>query len=444
VPGLLAPLSDFDVTPSRHHFPRGVIQLFIEFVLSGGAALRSASRLLAIVQQELDLPIEVPHWSTGRSWLLRLGYWKLVRPKVRADDWVWLVDHSAQIGEEKCLVILGVRLSQLPPAGQCLRHEDLEPIEVLPVTKSNQDVVYQQLMDATAKTGIPRAVVEDHGSDLHAGVRRFCQEHKRTVSVYDIKHKAATVLKRQLENDPRWRSFSKVVGETKFSVQQTEISFLVPPSQRSKARFMNLGNLIGWGQKTLTLLDAPPAVVREQCSPERLEEKLGWLREYRQELTEWSNMQAVIDTVVGHVSSHGLYRGASEALKEKLGPLSGSDRSDQVRADLLEFVAAESNKVDPGERLPGSTTVLESCFGKLKYLEREQSKSGFTGLLLSLGALVSKTTREVVDEALTATRTNDVIKWCEEKLGQTLQAKRRKAYSDSTKRNKSGMKLNWA
>jgi hypothetical protein len=39
-----------------------------------------------------------------------------------------------------------------------------------------------------------------------------------------------------------------------------------------------------------------------------------------------------------------------------------------------------------GERLPGTTEVLESCFGKLKGLEDGQSKSGFTGLVLSLGA----------------------------------------------------------
>ena len=406
-----------------------MIHLLIQFVLFGGSSLRSASRLLELIQQHLNLPIQVPHWLTGRQWLLRVGYWKLVRPKEQADDWVWLVDHSAQIGQEKCLVILGVRLSKLPPVGECLRHEDLELIELLPVTTSNQEIVHAQLEQAIAKTGVPRAILQDHGSDLHAGAMQFFQQHEHTLVLSDIKHKAARVLKHQLTNDPKWNSFSTLVGQTKFSVQQTELSHLVSPSQRSKARFMNLEKLISWGRNTLAILEDPPQVVLKHVTVERLEEKLGWLRPYREELAVWSRMQAVIDSTVGYVTSHGLYQGIAEELKEEaLSSLPHCARSDLVRDELISFVAAESSKARPGERLPGSTEVLESCFGKLKYLEGEQSKSGFTGLLLSLGAIVSKTTQEVVSQAMTATRTRDVLQWCKEQLGETLQAKRKQAY----------------
>ena len=78
-----------------------------------------------------------------------LGYYKLHRPKEQASDWVWIIDHSNQIGKEKCLVILGVRVSQLPPPGQeyplCLAQ--MEPIELEPVTVSDKEVVYRQLVD---------------------------------------------------------------------------------------------------------------------------------------------------------------------------------------------------------------------------------------------------------------------------------------------------------
>ena len=270
-----------------------------------------------MLQQHLNLPLQVPHWLTGRQWLLRVGYWKLVRPKEQADDWAWLVDHSAHIGQEKCLVILGVRLSKLPPVGECLRHEDLELIELLPVTTSNQEVVYAQFEKAIAKTGVPRAILEDHGSDLHAGARQFCQQHEQTLLLSDIKHKAARVLKHQLNDDTKWNSFSTLVGQTKFSVQQTELSHLVPPSQRSKARFMNLGTLISWGRNTLAILEKPPQEVLNHVTVERLEQKLGWLRQYQEELAVWSRMQAVIDTTVSYVTSYGLYRGIAEELKEE-------------------------------------------------------------------------------------------------------------------------------
>ena len=85
-------------------------------------------------------------------------------------------------------------------------------------------------------------------------------------------------------------------------------------------------------------------------------------------------------------------------------------------------------KARPGERLPGTTEVLESCFGKLKALEDGQSKSGFTGLVLSLGAMVSEWTAESVQEALERCRVRDVLEWCRQHLGRSVQSQRRQAY----------------
>ena len=75
----------------------------------------------------------------------------------------------------------------------------------------------------------------------------------------------------------------------------------------------------------------------------------------------------------------------------------------------------------------GSSEVLESVFGKLKNLEGAQSKSGFTGLVLSVAAMVSKTTVCVVKAALEEVSTEAVRRWCREKLGQSVQSTRRRA-----------------
>jgi hypothetical protein len=141
-----------------------------------------------------DFP--VPHWTTVRMWLLRLAYHKLHRPKEQALDWVWIVDHSNQIGQEKCLLILAVRVSQLLPPGAAypLRLDQMEPIELEPVTVSDKEVVYRQLEANVAKTGVPRAIIDDHGGDLAGGVELFRQAHPETIEIYDISHKAACLL----------------------------------------------------------------------------------------------------------------------------------------------------------------------------------------------------------------------------------------------------------
>jgi hypothetical protein len=113
-----------------------------------------------------DFP--VPHFTTVRLRLWRLAYHKLNRPKEHASDWVWITDHSKQIGQEKSFVILGVRLSQLPPPGPefPLRMAQMEPIELEPVTVSDKEVVYRHLEAKVARTGVPRAIIDDHGGDL--------------------------------------------------------------------------------------------------------------------------------------------------------------------------------------------------------------------------------------------------------------------------------------
>jgi len=68
----------------------------------------------------------------------------LTRAKEEGEDWVWIVDQVVQTGQEKCLVIVGLRLSALPAVGEYLTHAEVEPIAVYPVTQSNGEIVYQQ------------------------------------------------------------------------------------------------------------------------------------------------------------------------------------------------------------------------------------------------------------------------------------------------------------
>jgi hypothetical protein len=74
---------------------------------------------------------------------------------------VWILEHTLQVGVEKCLLILGVRLREVRRADRVLSHEDVEPIALFPVTRSNGAVVFQQLEEAIDKTGLPREILGD-------------------------------------------------------------------------------------------------------------------------------------------------------------------------------------------------------------------------------------------------------------------------------------------
>jgi hypothetical protein len=419
-----------DEPPGGHGYGVDTIGLFLRLVLQAGVSLRGVPRVLTVMAEVFGLPLDIPHWTTGRLWLLRLGHSLLTLPLEKTVDWAWLIDHTVQIGQDKCLVILGIRLRDLPPPGECLEHHDMHLIALVPRTSWTRQEVAAALEEAIQRTGVPRVIVDDHGVDVHGGVELFQEDHEDTVEIYDAKHKAACLLKHRLAKEPRWQEFQRHLGQTRCAIQQTEMAFLVPPPAKAKARFMNLEPQLAWAEGVLDILQETPAAVQEWVSPERLQEKLGWLTEFAAPVAEWSEWQQVVNLTVGLVDCQGIYRGAGTALRAELPRQFMHDSSAALAKELVKFVATQGRRLQPGERFPGSTEVLESCFGKLKQLEKQQSRGGFTSLVLSFGAILADVTTEVVKAALEHSRTKDVYEWCQEHLGTTLFGRRKIAFAE--------------
>jgi hypothetical protein len=413
----------------RHH-QYGVQQvlLVVSLVLSAATSLHGAGRAIAVMQACAGLVPWSPSWSSTRLWLLRLGYYKLTRAKEAGDDWVWIVDHVVQTGQEKCLLIVGIRLSAVPAVGEYLTHADVEPIAIYPVTQSNGEIVYQQLEETRKRTGVPREILSDQGSDLHKGIKQFCHAHPETRFIYDIKHKVAAVLKRELGADTAWQEFSRLAGQTSQRVQQTALAALAPPRQRRKARYMNVAEVVAWGVRVLKYLDEDGSQ-RQAWDRHRVEEVVGWVRQYRQEVEQWRQWVEVGTITEQFVKTHGVAAGGAQQLQRQLAAAGTLPQTQQLCAEFLQFVRKEEAKATAGDRLVGSSEVIESIFGKWKRLEGEQARSGLTGLVLALGAIVAPTTADVIKQALTTVPTKTVLTWCREKLGKTVQATRRALFA---------------
>ena len=390
-------LTSFEKKSFCHTYSSGHAYLFISLVLSSCAGLRGAERtFLMLVSKFFNPNYKTPSWYFGRSWRLRLGYYKLTREKVISDDWIWIVDHSVQWGKEKCFVILGVQQSKLPASETIVGHEDVEPLALFPVTQSNGEVVYQQLKDTISKTGVPKQIISDHGTDVKSGIERFCQEYPATIFTYDITHKAATIQKKELNTDERWNQFTALATSTRKKVQQTPLAAIAPPNQRSKARYMNVDTLINWVIEKLLLLDNPGHVACLECSQEYLVEKLGWLSDFRDDLHEWRDLIYIVQETESFVKSQGIYQDCVADLIELATYKAATTRAKRIKSDLQFFLYQESLKADKDDRLLGSSEVIESVFGKTKSLERDQAKNGFTVFILSLAAIAPSKARRIL------------------------------------------------
>jgi hypothetical protein len=400
-------------------------------ILNGAVGFRACSAVLNLMHEQFPQFSLAPAPNTTQSWLLRVGLHELQRPKEKADDWILLVDHTLQLGACKCLVIVGIRQSVWEQLDRPLTHQDLTPLALEPVRKSDGEQVDRQLEEVVKQIGVPLAILSDEGSDIGSGTAIFQQKHPETRVLNDLAHKAAIFLKRELQTDARWDSFLKHCGQTQPRVKQTELGHLAPPTLKVKARYMNLGPMIGWGAKMLQLVEAPLAERPAKLDLSRLEEKYGWIREFRDPLVEWNDLKTVIDRVLEYGRVEGYHVDAGQQLQRLLEPVAGTPPGRRLAATLVDFVSEQSQH-GHAQSLPASTEVLESLIGKGKRLQGQHSRGGFTKMILGMAASVARIAHDGIMEALETVRNADLLEWCQQKLGPSLTAQRRQALPAAT------------
>jgi len=401
--------------------------LTLRMILDSAVGFRACSAVVNLMKTYLPQFRGTPAPNTVQSWLLRLGLHELQRPKEQAEDWVFLVDHTLQLGAWKCLVIVGIRQASWQQLDRPLTHQDLNLLALEPVAKSDGEVVYRQLEFAAEKVGVPKAILSDDGSDIACGADQFQQQHAATLIRKDIAHKAAILLKQELLADSRWETFVKNCGQTQPKVKQTELGHLASPTQKVKARYMNLGPLIRWGEKMLRLVDTPASQRQKDLDLSRLDEKFGWIREFRKPLVGWNELQTIIDQALRYARVKGYHPRAAQDLRRILLRRARTTRGKRLATALVEFIRDQSHGIPRGTSLPASSEVLESLIGKGKRLQGQHSRGGFTKMILGMAASVVQITHDQVRDALQTVRNVDLHAWCQQNLGPSLTAQRRKA-----------------
>ncbi len=90
-----------------------------------------------------------------------------------------------------------------------------------------------------------------HGSDLKKGIELYITENPEIIYTYDFTHQIALWLKQELSKNQKFQEFLAQCNLTRSQIQQTALCFLIPPSQRSKARYHNINILVNWGLNVL-------------------------------------------------------------------------------------------------------------------------------------------------------------------------------------------------
>lgn len=392
--------------------------------------LRGSETAMDIFFTWLGVDEQVPHYTSIRNWMQRAGLAAMQEPIEPADDWIWLADHSNQIGPEKALAVVAIRASQMPEPGQAIRHGDLRLLTIEPAVHWKREDMADAYTRLAERFGTPRAVLVDGAIELREGALCLKQRREDTIVLRDFKHFAANEFKNLMSKNERFAEFYTRMGRARSAIQQTELAHLTPPTPKTKARFMNLQATLDWAAMVLWVLEEPDAKPRQGISDERLEEKLGWLRSFTDDLQQWRACQNVISQGVTFVNEQGLFRGSARQLSKQLNVDRSHATGRLLAARLLCFLRQGESLLKENERLPISTEILESCFSSYKQLERQHSKGGFTSLLASFGALLKPATPETISRAFSRVSMKDVKAWVSDQLGATLTARRQAAYRE--------------
>jgi hypothetical protein len=231
-----------------------VIALTLQLYLHTGLGRRGVRRVLELLAPWQALA--VPGSTTVLNWLYRCGLALLQRAPERREDWIYVIDHTVSLGEAKCLVILGIPVSALAECGYSPPHRAMTVLAVEVTTHSTGAWVAGMLAQTAARTGMPVQIVADHGSDLHKGIALFQdQPAADCIETYDISHRIATLLKAELSQDARWTAFLAHCATTLSTFQQSDLAALLPPRQRTKARYMHYDAHVEWVERLLADYD---------------------------------------------------------------------------------------------------------------------------------------------------------------------------------------------
>lgn len=423
-----------DLPLPNHSYGPKMIALGLN--LARRIGFRPTVAALEIVFEAFGIEQRVASAETIRTWACRVGIAQLKQPPEKADDWIWMVDHSNQIGCEKVLQVLAIRAKDLPPPGQTLPREKLRTLAVVPGTKWKRDDVRQVYQELQERHGGPAYLLCDAAVELRESADVLKNGEKPTIVLGDFKHFAANALERILNQDDRFKSYLAEMGRSRSQVQQTELCHLAPAAMKTKARFMNLGPVLRWGQMVSYQASHPHSRARAGITAQRFNQKLGWIRGYRDKLETWNRCQRIVQAGLRLINRQGLSQGTAEKLREAFEKeregWPACEASDRLVAVLIEFVQSNESKLAPGQRAWLSTENLESSFGGYKQLEGQQSKGGFTSLVAAMPMLLKRWDSASVRECLSRVSTKQMRTWVESELGQTLTSKRRIAFHEAT------------
>ena len=357
---------------------------------------------------------KAPTHTTILNWTKKIGFHQLQKERDLTGKWFLIIDESIQFGQNKLLVIYGVRLRDIDFT-RPLKFQDLVPFKISSATNWKGDTICNQIQEINEKVGEITYVVADGGNSIKKALDSAGIPH-----VYDLTHYIAMLLKHIYSGDKLFEEYSRKISCMRGSHCLSKIAHTVPPALRSHSRFMNLKPISDWGMEVLNLLDQ-----NDQESFGKEIEALKWVDDYRSFIYELNHLNKKINEIEKKLKSEGISKTTIKETKQIMENFH-SPRLQKFHSGLNSYLDRMAAFAAEEQSIHCSSDIIESTFGKFKNYMHGNLMIGFTDLSLSIAAFTGRLEKKEVQNALELSPTKKIKNWSKKNIAETAFSKRRK------------------
>ncbi|MDR0714370.1 MAG: hypothetical protein LBF89_08955 [Bacteroidales bacterium] len=363
----------------------------------------------------------IPSPNSIRNWAQKSGYYIYEDTDINdfPEGYAAIVDESMMVGSEKLLLTLGV--SSVKTKEEALSDEDVRVLNMRVQTSWNSTGIGRVFEEVEKKmTGSPAYVVSDNASTISKAVR-----DKGYIHIRDVGHTFGLFIQQVYEKEEDFRQFMKEVSGVKFREVMRPSAYLLPPKQRTIARFMNLSGTVKWAATMLKSFN--------RLSPEE-QVIFSFIPQHRQLILEMEEVFTSVNSLLQRLKKSGISTTTAEECTGDIELLQASQyqRVVTVGGLIATYIQKENGKKSiPEEKWHISSDVIESLFGSYKARKSPNAMNGVTKQIFILPLLTRINAKKGLTSGwfktcLEYVFLKDLDEWKDEHLSENRTVKRRK------------------
>ncbi|MEM6398049.1 MAG: hypothetical protein AAF741_16990 [Bacteroidota bacterium] len=343
---------------ANHCYPAQLIALAVFIVVHANGSLRCAAKTVGFMARLLDWPCPTPSHTSVRRWVLRSGLYQLEHAAHRAGNYVALLDESIQIGREKLLLMLGVKIEHDRSHCRPLAGRDVVVLglEVQPswTGEAVADFVRRNLKKMPQINIL--YFITDGGTNLAKALKILGLD-----VVCDCTHIMMNAVKRSLSDDPVLSQLCTDIGRIRRQLMLTAEGFLLPPSLRDKDRFLRIFTIVDWVER----IDSMWAKL-----PQSSRQKLDFIHKARPRIRCMDQLKILVEITAGVLKGAGLSPVSQKRWERLILQFRSKNKLTKEAEDFIQAMRSYFSNhqaiMAKHARLLCCTDIIESTFGRYK------------------------------------------------------------------------------